>query len=113
MIEFAANSGRARWVMSPILGEADWEALQERSDARQDDILKLTLEISIADLKNTLEQEAHSALAWLVADGILDFKLAMPRNKLDQGEFHDKFEVLLSRSVPPISLQTIPNESFL
>lgn len=29
MAEFAANSGRARWVTSPILGEADWEALQE------------------------------------------------------------------------------------
>ncbi len=29
MTGFAANSGRARWVTSPILGEADWEALQE------------------------------------------------------------------------------------
>ncbi len=26
----------------------------------------------------------------LVADGILDFKLALPRNKLVQGEFHGK-----------------------
>jgi hypothetical protein len=32
MTEFAANSGRARWVTSPILGEADWEALQEGSE---------------------------------------------------------------------------------
>ena len=54
-------------------------------------MLKEALEISIADLKKSLEQETLSALAWLVADGILDFKLAMPRNKLDQGEFHDKF----------------------
>ncbi len=39
MTEFAANSGRARWVTSPILGEADWEALQEGSEARQDEVL--------------------------------------------------------------------------
>ena len=87
MAEFASNSGQARWVTSPILGEADWEALQEGSIARQDDVLKQALEISIADLKKTLEQNTLSALAWLVADGILDFKLAMPRNKRP-GYFH-------------------------
>ncbi len=87
MTEFAANSGRARWVTSPILGEADWEVLQEGSDARQDDVLKLALEISIADLKKTLEQETLSALAWLVDDGILDFKLAMPRTSLIRANF--------------------------
>lgn len=26
----------------------------------------------------------------MVADGILDFKLALPRNKLEQGEFHQE-----------------------
>jgi DNA phosphorothioation system restriction enzyme len=29
----------------------------------------------------------------MVADRILDFKLALPRNKLRQGEFHDKFGI--------------------
>lgn len=29
-------------------------------------------------------------IGWMVADGILDFKLALPRNKLEQEEFHDK-----------------------
>lgn len=28
MVQFAANSGRARWVTSPILSERDWQALQ-------------------------------------------------------------------------------------
>jgi hypothetical protein len=36
---------------------------------------------SITDLKKTLEPENLFAFAWLVADGILNFKLAMPRNK--------------------------------
>jgi hypothetical protein len=36
----------------PIFGEADWEALQEESEARQDEVSKLALKTSIADLKN-------------------------------------------------------------
>ena len=31
---FANNGGRARWVTSPILDEADWEALQAGNTAR-------------------------------------------------------------------------------
>lgn len=27
MVDFAVHGGRARWVTSPILSEADWEAL--------------------------------------------------------------------------------------
>jgi len=45
------------------------------------------------DLRKALNEETLSALAWLVADGFLDFKLALPCNKLDQGEFHDKFGI--------------------
>ena len=34
MLQFAANGGRARWVTSPILEEADWEAMQAGHRAR-------------------------------------------------------------------------------
>ena len=111
MTEFAANSGRARWVTSPILSETDWEAMQEGSYARQNDILKQALEVSIADLKKTLEQDTLSALAWLVADGILDFKLALPRNKLDQGEFHDKFGIFTDSEGNQVSFNGSYNDS--
>jgi len=93
MVTFAANGGYARWVTSPILSEEDWNALKEGSDARTNETLKLAIEANIHDLRKALNEETLSALAWLVADGILDFKLALPRNKLDQGEFHDKFGI--------------------
>ena len=111
MTEFAANNGRARWVTSPILSESDWEALQEGSAARQDEVLKLALEVSIAELKKILEQETLSALAWLVADGVLDFKLALPRNKLDQGEFHDKFGIFTDSEGNQVSFNGSYNDS--
>lgn len=111
MADFAANSGRARWVTSPILGEADWEALQEGSAARTDETLKLAMEVNLQSLKSNLEKDTLSALAWMVADDILDFKLALPRNKLDQGEFHDKFGIFTDSDGNQVSFNGSYNDS--
>lgn len=111
MAAFAANQGRARWVTSPILSESDWEALQKGDAARQDEVLKAALDVNLDELERSLEQETLSALAWMVADGILDFKLAMPRNKLDQGEFHDKFGIFTDAEGNQISFNGSYNDS--
>jgi superfamily II DNA or RNA helicase len=111
MTTFAANGGYARWVTSPILSEDDWHALQDGSAARQDETLRLAMEENIHDLRKTLQEETLSALAWLVADGILDFKLALPRNKLDQGEFHDKFGIFTDAEGNQVSFNGSYNDS--
>ncbi len=111
MTTFAANGGYARWVTSPILGEDDWNALLEGSEARTDETLRLAMEVSIQDLRRSLQKETLSALAWLVADGILDFKLALPRNKLDQGEFHDKFGIFTDSEGNQVSFNGSYNDS--
>jgi superfamily II DNA or RNA helicase len=111
MTVFAANGGHARWVTSPILSEADWLALQDGSAARDNETLKKAMEVSISELKGMLEEDTLSALAWLVADGILDFKLALPRNKLDQGEFHDKFGVFTDEEGNQVSFNGSYNDS--
>lgn len=111
MSEFAANSGRARWVTSPILSESDWEALQEGSAARLDETLKLAMDVNLHNLRTSMEKHTLSALAWMVADGILDFKLALPRNKLDQGEFHDKFGIFTDAEGNQVSFNGSYNDS--
>jgi len=111
MAEFAGNNGRARWVTSPILGEADWQALQNGSAARLDETLKQAMEVNISALEETLERDTLSALAWMVADGILDFKLALPRNKLEQGEFHDKFGIFSDEAGNQVSFNGSYNDS--
>src|SRR6185369_4582260 len=111
MAEFAANSGRARWVTSPILSESDWEALQEGSAARLDETLKMAMEVNLHNLRTSMEKHTLSALAWMVADGILDFKLALPRNKLEQGEFHDKFGIFTDLEGNQVSFNGSYNDS--
>ena len=50
MVKFAANGGRARWVTSPILSEADWAALQTGKAARHDPVLRAALGRNIQEL---------------------------------------------------------------
>jgi len=111
MLAFARNSGRARWVTSPILSEEDWRALQLGEAARHDEVLRRVIERNLDDLERTLKQETLSALAWLVADGILDFKLALPRNKLKHGEFHDKFGIFTDAEGNQVSFNGSYNDS--
>jgi superfamily II DNA or RNA helicase len=94
MVKFANNGGRARWIASPILEAADWEALRVGDEARRNAVLRTALQRSILDLAEVLERDTLSALAWMIADEIITFKLALPHNKLEHGIFHVKFGVL-------------------
>lgn len=111
MVKFAANGGRARWVTSPVLDEADWEAMQAGDSARSDSRLREVMRRAVADLQNVLEGETRSALAWMVADEILMFKLALPRNKLERGDFHDKFGIFADTNGNRISFNGSYNDS--
>jgi superfamily II DNA or RNA helicase len=111
MVEFAAQGGRARWVTSPILTEDDWQALQTGDAARTDPLLYARLQANLEDVTRSLQSDTLSALAWMVADGVLDFKLALPRNKLEQGDFHDKFGIFTDAEGNQISFNGSYNDS--
>lgn len=111
MTAFAQNSGHARWVTSPILSAEDWEALMLGESARTDEVLRNALERNLDTLELELREHTLSALAWLVADGILDFKLALPRNKLERGDFHDKFGIFTDVEGNQVSFNGSYNDS--
>ena len=111
MASFAENGGYARWVTSPILAKNDWEALKVGSEARNNPILRSLLEKNIADLAVSLDKKTLSVLAWMVADSIIDFRIALPRNKLDQGDFHDKFGIFSDKDGNKVSFNGSYNDS--
>lgn len=108
--QFAANGGQARIITSPILDEDDWQALKMGAEARHDAVLRSALLKNVVELKEKLEADTLSALAWMVADGILTFKLALPQNKLT-GDFHDKFGVFTDGEGNRVSFNGSPNET--
>jgi len=110
MVPFAANGGRARWITSPILDTRNWEALQAGDVARDDALLRMALRRNVEVLAATLERDTLSALAWMVADGILTFKLAVPRKDL-HGQFHAKFGVFSDAGGNQVSFSGSYNDS--
>jgi superfamily II DNA or RNA helicase len=106
----AANGGRARIIASPMLDRDDCTALSQGSDARTDPVLKEALECAISDLEQDLATDTLSALAWMIADGLLDFRIAIPTAELD-GDFHDKFGVFRDGHGNAIGFHGSPNDS--
>lgn len=88
----AENGGHARMIVSPILVDDDWQAISLGAKAKHDDRLYDALARTVRDLETELTHHQRNALAWLIADGVIEFRLAFPRNRLS-GEFHDKFGI--------------------
>lgn len=109
MTNLAETGGTAKWLTSPQLSEADWEAIRAGADARDDDRLKQTLEETVADLEQSLTQETATAMAWLIADGIVDLRFAVPTD--GQGDFHDKWGVVTDTHGNRVAFHGSQNDS--
>ena len=105
----AARGGRSRIIASPKLRREDVEALSEGMAARDNPLLAEALRRTIAELEHGLENETLSTLAWMVADGLLDFRIAFASADLD-GDFHDKFGIFSDMS-DAIAFRGSPNDS--
>jgi len=110
MAEFAKNGGKARWITSPILDKEDWDAMLIGNEAKQDEILKQSLLDEIQELTQTLKQDTLIALAWMISDEVIEFKLAKPRNKLNH-EYHAKVGIFTDSHGNKISFDGSYNDS--
>ena len=86
---FAANGGRMRLLTSPILSVQDWSALRDGDRARFDKELADALRVELENLERHSQDDPVQVLAWMVADQLLEVRLAIPMGKLD-GDYHPK-----------------------
>ncbi len=105
------NGGSARIVTSPILQQQDWEALQTGDAAKQDDTLKAILRQQVKELSYSLSKDTLNALAWMVADGVLEFKFAIPRKAGQSGDYHDKVGVFIDKQNDVVAIHGSFNDS--
>jgi len=106
----ADNGGTARIVTSPILSAADWEAFRTGTRAAKDAVLLAALREAIQSLASELKSDTLVALAWMIADGLLEIRLALPEIELD-GDFHDKFGFFVDAHGDVIAFHGSPNDS--
>lgn len=110
LTEFASNNGRAKWIASPILSENDWQAMLDGVNKSVDPDLDKLLSSNIEKLEEELEQDTLSGLAWMIADGIIEIKLAIPKGDLS-GEFHSKFGIFTDAQGQKLSFSGSYNDS--
>ncbi len=108
--ELISNGGRIQMITSPIISESDYQALLNGTKAMQDEKLYEIIANSIKNLEKDLEENTLSAIAWMIADGILEIKLAIPKGKLN-GDFHDKFGIFIDKDGNIVAFSGSPNES--
>lgn len=93
--DFASRGGRMRLITSPILSTEDTDAII-RAD-NQDGSAFLRLEAALFENVKRLKQEMTAdiinAFSWMLYDGIIDMRFAIPCEKLEEGNFHDKFGI--------------------
>jgi len=89
---FAQKGGKARIVTSIRLSDDDWEAIQngEFGDFEIQRLIDKQIFSTIDELKDAIEVETLAALSWMISQGILEFKFALPTGKLKGGIFHTK-----------------------
>jgi superfamily II DNA or RNA helicase len=108
--ELAENGGTAKWIMSPILEQEDWEALKIGQEAKHDEVLQRELAETVDDLQYDLEYQTRNAIAWMIADGLLEVRFAIPKGGL-QGDFHDKFGIFRDSAGNRLAFHGSKNDS--
>ncbi len=111
MLALVSGGGTARVVLSPILEQADWEALKFGETAKNDAVLKEILARNIDNLAKTLENDTRNALSWMVADGFIEFRFALPRDRASGGDYHDKVGVFTDGNGDRVAIHGSLNDS--
>lgn len=92
---FASRGGKMRLITSPILSNEDTDAIIN-SEGNNGEAFK-RLEAALIDNVRVLEAEmkadVSNAFSWMIYDGIIDLRFAIPCEKLEGGDFHDKFGI--------------------
>lgn len=114
--DFIKNNGKIRIICSPYISEADEDALTEGYTARTDEVLSRALEDEVAAMFDSPSLAAPvRLLAYLVSEGIIDVKLAIPTSKASASAkrlFHDKVGVFYDSTGAAVGFRGSMNETF-
>lgn len=93
--DFASRGGKMRLITSPILSTEDTDAIigAENQDGSAFLRLEAALLENVEILKQEMEADIINVFSWMLYDGIIDMRFAIPCEKLEEGDFHDKFGI--------------------
>jgi superfamily II DNA or RNA helicase len=87
---FAKSRGKARWIVGHELHEKDLDPIVNSKEVADKEFqAKRIFEEDVDDVFSALKEDARLVLAWLIRDGIVELRIAVPINKLS-GIYHAK-----------------------
>lgn len=89
---FLDNDGRIQIVTSPRLQEEDIEAIKKGYDLRNE-VIKPCLLRELKEIETEEEKKELNILAHLIAENILDIKIAFVKNEKNIGIYHEKLGI--------------------
>ncbi len=114
--EFMENGGKMRVICSPYISEADELALSQGYSARGDEILTNAIVKEVEAMLDSPNLSAPSKLlAYLVVEGIVDVKIAVPTGEETASArrlFHDKVGIFHDRQGNMVGFRGSMNETF-
>jgi DNA phosphorothioation system restriction enzyme len=108
-----SRHGKMQLVASPHLQESDVEALELAKD-NPTSVLRKIVERSLIEIEDLLARQRLNALAWLVADGALEIRLALrldERGRLSRGIYHEKIGIFTDADGSNIAFSGSANET--
>jgi len=108
--ELANKGGSIQIVASPRLSEEDIEAIRKGYEVREM-ILRKAIIREMTEPKNLFEKRRLNQLANLIADGILDIKIAFTEKDDSIGMYHEKMGLISDGNGNTVAFSGSMNES--
>lgn len=108
--KMAQNGGKIRIVASPYLSDEDIEAIKTGYENRKE-VIEQALLRQLHEPVNYYASERMNMLANLIADGILDIRIAYTMDKSGMGMYHEKMGIIEDNEGNIIAFSGSNNES--
>ena len=107
--DLVENGGKIRLICSPRLSKEDIEAIQDGYDRRS--VIENALEREFVEPENVYQEERLNILSHLIADGILDIKVANMKTENPNAMFHVKIGVIYDVNANYVAFTGSMNDS--
>jgi superfamily II DNA or RNA helicase len=104
------GGGKMRLIASPYLSKEDIEAITQGLKQREEIITQSLLSVLEIDL-DEITKNRFACLAWLLSQGVLEIKLAIPKNLANFGLYHEKLGLFIDAFDNAIAFTGSANES--
>lgn len=110
---FIVRGGKARILTSVRLSDDDWNAIKAsgNEDNELQNIITSRVLETVDELKNAIEEKTLATLSFLIKEGYLEFKFAIPCGNLSGGVFHSKVSIFTNQEGDSIVISGSQNDS--